>query len=124
MDISSIFSTPSILDNLLNITNPIYTVLNNSLVPSDSVATVLDNSLNLINPVAPILDNFLIIADSMVMHSKIEFLEQVELTCSSLQQFIAIQDFENAGEIKRGALNKLIKNTVRSFFHIFFHSFY
>jgi hypothetical protein len=46
------------------------------------------------------------------MRTEAEFVEQAELARSSLQQFIAVQDFDNADEIKRGALNKVMKNIV------------
>ena len=49
------------------------------------------------------------------MRTEAEFVEQAELTRSSLQQFITVQDFDNADEIKRGAINKVIKNTVNVF---------
>ena len=123
MDISSIFSTPSTLDNSLVISDSVSPFLDNSLVISDSIATVLDNSFNLVHPIAPTLDNSLVNSDSMVLCSEAEFLKQAELTCSSLQQFIAVQYFENADEIKRGVLNKLIKNTVRCLF-LHFLSFF
>jgi hypothetical protein len=46
------------------------------------------------------------------MRTEAEFLEQAELSRSALQQFIAVKDFENADELKRTALNKVMKNTV------------
>jgi hypothetical protein len=46
------------------------------------------------------------------MRTEAEFVEQAELARSSLKQFIAVQDFDDADEIRRGALNKLIKHTV------------
>lgn len=49
---------------------------------------------------------------SSLMRSEAEFIEQAELARSSLQQFVAVQYFDNADELKRGALNKLMKNTV------------
>lgn len=52
------------------------------------------------------------------MRTEADFIEQAELARSSLQQFIAVKDFDNADEVKRGALNKLMKNTVRVL-HIF-----
>ena len=47
-----------------------------------------------------------------MMRTEAEFVEQAELARSSLQQFITVQDFD---EIKRGAINKVIKNTVNIF---------
>ena len=52
---------------------------------------------------------------NIMMRTEAEFVEQAELARSSLQQFITVQDFDNADEIKRGAINKVIKNTVNVF---------
>jgi hypothetical protein len=49
------------------------------------------------------------------MQTEANFVAQAELARSALQQFVAVKDFENADETKRSALNKLIKQTVRSF---------
>jgi hypothetical protein len=49
------------------------------------------------------------------MRTESEFVEQAELARTSLQQFVAVKDFDNADEIKLKALNKLIKNTVSCF---------
>ena len=46
------------------------------------------------------------------MRTEAEFIEQAELARTALQQFVAIQDFNNADDLKRGALNKLMKSTV------------
>jgi hypothetical protein len=54
-------------------------------------------------------------SSTVIMRTEAEFVEQAELARSSLQQFIAVQDFDNADDIKRGALNKVIKNTVTVF---------
>jgi hypothetical protein len=56
--------------------------------------------------------------NTMPGRSETEFVEQAELARSALQQFIAVMDFENADEVKRSALNKVMKNTV-GFFQFF-----
>lgn len=58
------------------------------------------------NPIATTLS-------SDAMRTEAEFLEQAELARAALQQFIAVKDFDNADEMKRSALNKLMKTTVR-----------
>ena len=53
------------------------------------------------------------------MRSEAEFVEQAELARSSLQQFAAVKDFNNADELKISALHKLIKTTVILLFSYF-----
>ena len=53
------------------------------------------------------------------MRSEAEFVEQAELARTSLQQFVAVKDFNNADDLKIGALNKLIKDTVILIIFIF-----
>jgi hypothetical protein len=59
-----------------------------------------------------------------IMRTEAEFIEQAELARSSLQQFVAVKDFDNADDIKVKALNKLIKNTVSRFLFLKFSSFF
>ena len=58
--------------------------------------------------------------DVMRTGSLAEFIGQANLARAALQQFAAIKDFENADEVKRAALNKLIKHTVCTFYFIVF----
>ena len=54
-----------------------------------------------------------------VMRTEASFVEQATLARAALQQFIAVKDFDNADEIKRSALNKVMKHTVCNFSFIF-----
>ena len=114
MDSSSILGSPSLYTtptvsatNLVATTNPLA-----STTSIDLLATVFDHS----QPANASTSTVSLAAlNSPLMRTEAEFLEQAELTRSALQQFATIQDFENADDLKRGALNKLIKAIVRAF---------
>ena len=57
------------------------------------------------------------------MRTEAEFVEQAENAQTALQQFVAVKDFDNADDLKRGALNKLIKAIVRTFYFLVFLNF-
>ena len=114
MDSPSILVSPSQLTtstisatNLVATTNPLA-----STTSIDLLATVFDHS----QPANASTSTVSLAAlNSPLMRTEAEFLEQAELARSALQQFAAIQDFENADDLKRGALIKLIKAIVRNF---------
>lgn len=53
------------------------------------------------------------------MRTEADFVAQAELARTALQQFAAIKDFEDADDLKRSFLNKLIKATVSRFRHFY-----